>query len=129
MGKEVPLISHLMFADVLLLIGKAIKSQMDCVIDTLCQLSDMSGYEMNTEKTCVMFSNNVHRITKAKIMQVSEFRETTNMGKYLGVPLSGKSLKRRDYQYLTEQLKSKLATSKTNQLSFACRVTWRKAFW
>lgn len=74
-----------------------------------------------------MFSNNVHRITKEKIMQIYEFRETTNMEKYLGVPLSGKSLKRRDYQYLTEQLKSKLATSKTNQLSFACRVTLAKS--
>lgn len=49
------------------------------------------------------------------------------LGKYLGVPLSGKTIKRSDYQYVMSRIASKLVMWKANQLSFASRVTLAKS--
>lgn len=57
-----------------------------------------------------------------KLMKLSNFRATNLLGKYLGVSLSEKSLKRSDYQYVMDQITSKLAVWKANQLSFADQV-------
>lgn len=112
-----------MFADDLLLIGESKKEQMDSLMNILRTFRDMSGQEVNKEKTCIMFSKNVQRGMRTKLIQTSRYRETQNMGKYLGVSLNGRSLNRTDYQYLVEQIANKLSNWKANNLSFAVRVT------
>lgn len=74
----------------------------------------------------VLFSKNVARGLKLKLLQISGFKETDHFGKYLGVPLSGKKLKKADY-YMVEQIFNKLASWKTNHLSFTGRVTLAKS--
>lgn len=49
------------------------------------------------------------------------------MIEYLRVPLLGRAPKKVDFQYLLEQVKRRLATWKSTQLSFAGRVTLSKA--
>lgn len=73
-----------MFADDLLLIGEAKKEQMDSLMNILWTFRDMSGQEVNKEKTCIMFSKNVQRGMRTKLIQTSRYRETPNRGKYLG---------------------------------------------
>jgi hypothetical protein len=87
----------------------------------------MSGQEISQDKTSVLFSKNVTRGLKNKILSISGFKETDDFGKYLGVPLTGKAPKRADYQYLLDQVSSKLASWKASQLSFAGRVTLAKS--
>jgi len=58
---------------------------------------------------------------------MSGFRETNVLGKYLGVPVTGKAPKKDDYQYILDQVSSKLMAWKANQLSFAGRVTLAKS--
>lgn len=60
-------------------------------------------------------------------MKISSFRETEQFGKNIGVSLSGKALRKANYQYLVEQVESKLASGKTNILSFVGRVTLAKS--
>lgn len=74
-----------------------------------------------------MFSNNVTWIKSMKLLQISNLKESHNFGKYLKVPLSGKSLRKADYHYIMEQLVAKLASWKTNFLSFVGRVTLAKS--
>ncbi|CAK8563735.1 unnamed protein product [Lathyrus sativus] len=50
------------------------------------------------------------------------FVETNTLGKYLGVPLTGKTPRKKDFQYLIDQVKYKLAAWKGNQLAFAGRI-------
>lgn len=126
MGRQGPMISHLMFADDLLFFGEATESQMKCVINTLNTLCSMSGQEVNNKKTSILFSLNVSRITKNRLLQISQFKETHDFRKYLGVPLMGRKLKAFDYQYMAEQISNKLTSWKSNHLSFAGRVTLAK---
>lgn len=73
-----------------------------------------------------MFSNNISRHMRSKIISMSKFRETNDLGKYLGVSLNEKRLKKHDYQYLIEQMYFKMEKLKTNSISFAGRITLAK---
>jgi hypothetical protein len=58
---------------------------------------------------------------------MSGFNEATSFGKYLGVPLIGRAPKRSDYNYLINQVKTKLSAWKAKHLSYAGRITLSKA--
>jgi ribonuclease HI len=121
------MVSHLMFADDLLLFGEASEKQMQCVMDTLNKFCSLSGQEVSQEKTSILFSKNVRRCMRDKLLHMSGFRETYDLGKYLGVPLNGRAPKRADYHYLIDQVQSKLSAWKAKQLSFAGRLTLAKS--
>ena len=116
-----------MFADDLLFFEKATEEEMIHVTETFQTSCDMLGQEVSNEKTSVLFSNNFPKNMKVKLTQISSFQKTNQLGKYLGVPLSGKYLKRIDYQYVVEQISSNHAIWKSKQLSFAGRVTLAKS--
>lgn len=62
-----------------------------------------------------------------KLLQFSCYPETTKFGEYLGVSLSGRTLKRNDYHDLIEQFSSKLASWKARNLSMEDRITLTKS--
>jgi hypothetical protein len=126
-GRHGPVISHLMFADDLLLFGQATVKQMECVMRTLNLFCSMSGQQVSMEKTSVLFSKNINRSTRQELLNISGFRETMQLGKYLGVPITGKAPKRSDFQYLIDQVSSKLTAWKAKHMSFAGRVTLAKS--
>jgi hypothetical protein len=126
-GKNGPMISHLMFADDLLLFGEATEEQMECVIDSLNNFCSMSGQEVSQDKTSVIFSRNVTRGLKTKLLTISGFREASSFGKYPGVPLHGRAPRKADFQYLLDQVSAKLSMWKATHLSFAGRVTLAKS--
>ncbi|GAU31911.1 hypothetical protein TSUD_270960 [Trifolium subterraneum] len=126
-GRNGPEISHLMFADDLLLFGEATEKQMCCVMQVLNSFCNLSGQEISHEKTSILFSKNVDRGKKTKLLQISGFHGTEEFGNYLGVPLIGRAPKRRDYQYLVDQVSLKLSRWKATQLSFAGRLTLAKS--
>lgn len=94
LGRQRAMILHLMFADGLLLLGESTEKQMKCVIDTLNLFCSMPGQEVSHEKTNMLFSKNIARSMQMKLSQLSCFRVTSSFGKYLGVPFSGKKLRR-----------------------------------
>ncbi|MCH90084.1 putative non-LTR retrolelement reverse transcriptase, partial [Trifolium medium] len=126
-GREGPTISHLMFADDLLLFGKATTEHMKCVIKVLNDFCMLSGQQVSQEKTSILFSKNVPQEVKTMLQHSSGFRVTSSLGEYLGVPLTGRAPKRVDYQYIIEQLQNKLTAWKAKNLSFAGRVTLAKS--
>lgn len=50
------------------------------------------------------------------------------LGKYLSVPLTGKSPNRKDFEYMVNRVKAKLMKWKSNQLSLAGRITLAMSF-
>ncbi|GAU38338.1 hypothetical protein TSUD_61990 [Trifolium subterraneum] len=126
-GSNGPMISHRMFADDLLLFGEASEFQMRCVVDSLQQFYNMSGQQVSQAKTSVLFSQNVERGMRNKLLNISGFKETSNFGKYLGVSLHGRAPRRSDFQYLIDQVSKKLSMWKATHLSFAGRVALAKS--
>lgn len=87
----------------------------------------MSDQEISNEKSSILFSDNVPRSSRNKLVHISGFRETQNFGNYLGIPLKGKAIKKRDFQYVIDQVANKLSSWKARNLSFARRVTLAKS--
>lgn len=100
---------------------------MECVKWTLDKFCAMSGQEISYEKSNILFSNNVTRRLRLKLCSSSGIKETHCLGKYLGVPLKGKSLRRSGFSYVTEQIAKRLTSWKARHLSFAGRVTLTKS--
>jgi mannosylglycoprotein endo-beta-mannosidase len=126
-GRRGPLVSHLMFADDLLLFGEATEAQIKCVTRIMDLFCNMSGQQISHEKTSIFFSKNVSRAKRDRLVFLSRFRETSVLGKYLGVPLTGRAPKKADYNYIIEQVTAKLTAWKAKHLSFAGRVTLAKS--
>lgn len=58
-GRRGPIISHLMFADDLLLFWEATVNQMKVVLDYLEKFCSMSGQQVHAQETLIFFSKNV----------------------------------------------------------------------
>lgn len=121
------MISHLMFADDLLLFGEATEKQIKCVMHTLKLFCSMSGKEVRHEKTSVVFFKNVTMSMQMKLSQLSQYRVNNSFGKYLRVSLSGRRLKRKYFQYIEDQIVAKLTRWKRNSISFVGKVTLAKS--
>lgn len=74
------------------------------------------------------FGNNlVNHNTRRQLVNLSGFKEVTNVRNYLGIPLLGRTPKRNDLQYLLDKVKNKQAGWKTKNLSLASRITLAKS--
>lgn len=81
MEKQVPMISHMIFTDDLFLFTEATKSQMKCVMETIQTFCNISGQEVSSDKTNMLFSNNVSVNVKRKLTQICKLRATIQFGK------------------------------------------------
>lgn len=88
-GRKCPAISHLMFIDDLLLFAKATENQMHYVKEVLENFRNMSGQRVSSDKTRVLFSVNTPSKTRHELIRISDFKETKELGKYLGVHITG----------------------------------------
>lgn len=79
-GKNGPEVSHLMFADDLLLFGQATTSQMHCMRETLKKFCDMSGQQVSIEKTSMFFSKGVPGHHRKYLVELSGFKEVFSLG-------------------------------------------------
>lgn len=57
-GRRCPTVSHLMFADDLLLFGKETINQMDCIRDVRDKFCNISGQRISKDMSRVLFSSN-----------------------------------------------------------------------
>jgi hypothetical protein len=126
-GRNGPYISHLMFADDLLLFGQADEENMTAVMNVLNKFCTMSGQQVNYDKSSIFFSRNVPTVRRAILTEQSGVKETQQLGKYLGVPALGRAPRIHDFQYLVEKIKGRLAGWKAKQLSLAGRITLAKS--
>lgn len=78
---------------------------------------------ISISKSNIIFPDNTLISIKKNILVKFGFKETSFLGTYLGVPLSGKSPRIKDLWYPIEKVQAKLAHWKRSQLSFAGRVT------
>lgn len=122
-----PKVSHLLFADDLLLFGVATESQAHCMMNCLDKFMTASGGKVSSVKSSIFFSPRVLPRSKQRIKAITQMNISREISKYLGFPVTRDRRRRETFQYVIERVRGKLSTWKANCLSTAGRVTLAKS--
>ena len=114
-----PTFSHLLFVNDLVFFAKADYVNCLAIREALDHFCRVSGQTASDAKSRVYFSPNVDRDTKESLSDILGFTTTPFLGKYLGIPLKQPGSSSRDYNYILDRVKQKLARWKANVLSLA----------
>jgi hypothetical protein len=117
-----PSIHHLLFADDLLLFGKASISEATIFKQCLDKYCLWSRQTINATKSSIRFSKNTNPTTSSNIHIILPFSASLKNSIYLGLPiLIGKS-KREAFQGIIDKVSSKIEGWKAKSLSQAGRL-------
>lgn len=122
-----PKLSHVCFADDLILFVEASVAQVRVIRKVLETFCLASGQKVNLEKSKKIFSKNVSRDMEGLISAASDIGCTRDLGKYLGMPILHKRLNKDTYGEVLERVSSRLSGWKSTTLSLAGRLTLTKA--
>ena len=120
-------ISHLFFADDLMLFAKSNKAGVESIKKVLSQFCNDFGQLVSMKKSCVYFSPNVLPNVREVICDVLDIFETLCIGKYLGFPLNHKGAAWNIYNSIMERVILKLSGWKAKFLSFVGRTVLIKS--
>ncbi|XP_061348715.1 uncharacterized protein LOC133294051 [Gastrolobium bilobum] len=127
LNKRAPPLSHLFFADDIILCAEASVEQAFIINQVLKIFSAASRQKISENKSRVMFSRNVG-VTRAKeIGEKLGVGITNDLGKYLGVNLSHKRASRISLINVMEMVYSRLSSWNHSPLSLAGRITLEKS--
>nr|KYP72147.1 LINE-1 reverse transcriptase isogeny [Cajanus cajan] len=126
-SKKGPAISHLAFADNLILFAEASLDQAEIIKSCLDSFCLSSGMKVSEENTRVFFSKNVGWNVKSEISSSLGFQRTDNLGKYLGVQLHHTRVSRNSFQSVMNSINRRISSWKAKTLSFAGRLTLTKS--
>ncbi|XP_074300954.1 uncharacterized protein LOC141632295 [Silene latifolia] len=115
-------LTHLMFADDLLLFSKGDIPSIMVLLRSFATFSAATGLQMNNLKSNIYF-NGVHSSIKSDILQVSGFSEGVLPFKYLGVPISAGKLSIKHCYGLIEKITERIRGFAARKLSYAGRLT------
>jgi hypothetical protein len=118
-------ISHLLFADDMLVFCRANKKSFRELNKLFALLQLNTGLSINKEKTKVFFSKGCKR--KAELASILGCTLGTMPVKYLGMPLSINYVKPKDFGWLFDKVRSKMEGWMFRALSFAGRVELAKS--
>lgn len=80
-------VSHVSFADDLMLIAEASLDQALIIHDVLAEFCSKSSQKVNLQKSKVFFSKNLRDNTTSELCQVLGMESTHDIGIYLGAPM------------------------------------------
>lgn len=126
-GRTGPTISHMMFADDLVLFAEANMDNINTIMDVLQVFGDMSGHRISEEKTEIFFSPNVRIRERREICRDSGFKEVQELSRYLGANISSSKRRKDKYETTVKKLKQRLNGWKKSCLSLAGRMTLVKS--
>ena len=117
-----PSVSHLMFANDLVLFSKVDNVNCCAIRDVLDEFCKISGQTVSEAKTRVFFSPNVDLDDREAFCDILGFASTSYLGKYLGIPIRQLGMFSREYNFILDRVKQKLLGWKANLLSLAGRA-------
>ncbi|KAH9730831.1 putative ribonuclease H protein [Citrus sinensis] len=116
-------LSHLFFADDLLLLSEASRQQTEVINKVMEEFCVSSGAKVNKSKTLVYFSKNISAMEVSRISSELGVSVTDNLGKYLGVLLLHNRVSKQTYQNIIDTMDKRLSGWNASHLSLAGRIT------
>ncbi|XP_010544463.1 PREDICTED: uncharacterized protein LOC104817082 [Tarenaya hassleriana] len=116
-----PLITHLSFADDVIIFSAANRESITEIKDVLYQFESFSGLKINQSKSD-LFICGLPEAEASNLTSLLGIRRGNLPIRYLGVPLSPWKLSKQDYQPLLDKINSKIQSWTTIFLSYAGKV-------
>ncbi|XP_061342523.1 uncharacterized protein LOC133288720 [Gastrolobium bilobum] len=126
-NKYAPPLSHLFFADDIILCAEASMDQAFVINQVLKLFSVASGQKVSEAKSRVFFSKNVGFNRAKEISECLGVGITNDLGKYLGVNLNHRRVSKNSLNYVVERVHNRLSSWSQASLSLAGRITLAKA--
>lgn len=114
-------ITHLAYADDLLLFSKGDVGSISMIMGCMKTFGDMAGLHVNLQKLNVYFSSVEERV-KEEILNITEFECGSIPFRYLGIPLSSKKPNTCDYSRLVDAIRTKISAWPRHTLSYAGKL-------
>ncbi|KAF5468900.1 hypothetical protein F2P56_013011 [Juglans regia] len=121
-----PIVSHLLYADDLLVFVTGGKQSVLKLMNTLEVYEKWSGQLINKEKSTFFFSKSISTARRRNLKRTTGLVEGNFPLTYLGVPLVSGRLTSRELEPLIEKIRRKIAGWKVNLLSQGGRLTLMK---
>ncbi|BBH09066.1 hypothetical protein Prudu_021464 [Prunus dulcis] len=118
-----PAVSHLFFADDLVLFAEANSTQARVLKSCLERFYNASGQTVNYDKSVVFCSPNTRKETAKEVSLICGSPLTEDLGKYLGMPMLHSRITKLTYGSLIDKVHKRLASWKSKFLSLAGRAT------
>lgn len=122
-----PTLSHLFFADDLLLFSEASLDQLEVMESCLKEFCELSGQRVSLMKSRLCFSKNVSPTLARSLSRKSGISLTSCLGKYLGVPLLQERVNKTTFLAIVDNVHTRLSGWKASYLSLAGLGTLIKA--
>ncbi|OMO73212.1 reverse transcriptase, partial [Corchorus capsularis] len=126
-SKSGPPISHVFFADDLVLFSDASVKQVEVVVETLKEFNLWSGQSVSLAKSKICASNNIRKSEAFELSRRAKIPLTEDLGKYLCVPLIHSRVTKKTYWSLVEKVQEKLANWNINTLLLTRRTVLIKS--
>lgn len=117
-------ITDCMYADDLLVFGKATTMEATQVLHTLTKFSQVSGQVVGPSKSSIWFSKCTPQEARQHISTIFSIPNSTEGGKYLGAPIMAG---RNAYDFIIEKFSSRLQAWKARILSQSGRIVLIKS--
>jgi hypothetical protein len=127
MARSCPPISHLFFADDVMIFSRANNSEARTILSCLSTYSKWSGQCINISKPAMFFSRNCRPAMKISIKGILGLNLIPARAKYLGMPLFLLKKKSDSFIELKDKIFSKITGWKARLLSQAARTTLVKS--
>ncbi|XP_021602061.1 uncharacterized protein LOC110607253 [Manihot esculenta] len=117
-----PTVSHLMFADHMVLFTEATVEQMGCILKILNDFSLVSGQRINFSKFCIFFSPKITSYLAESLVNMAGMARTDSLGSHLGMPSFHRRMGPTSFREVIDKMKHRLSGWKAFMLSKAGRV-------